>query len=217
MTEIRTQDVSRWLSIWITFRFIRMHVGAHGSCVHSHCSWQLTSKRLNKLIVIRHIGVHSSCVRSNNHVYMLSFPLSGRTNRASLPFPYRPYWCIKWLRLYRNMAGIARLNGWDWNARWKEWECTCAEIKTGVQSKGHKKKSQSQWRLRPDDYKFLTEISQVYWYEVPNPTWCWLIYWHEWCWSWPACQASSAPRDTTWLLHPCQLLHVICELHYAWS
>ena len=45
-----------------------------------------------------HVGTHGSCVRSNNHVYMLSFPLSGRTSRASLQ--------LIWAILMHKMAEI---------------------------------------------------------------------------------------------------------------
>ena len=62
----------------ITVRWIRatawLEVGTHGSCVRFYFSWQLTSKRVNKLIVARHVGTHGPCVRSNKHVHALGNP-----------------------------------------------------------------------------------------------------------------------------------------------
>ena len=53
---------------------VTQHVGTHGSCVRSCFSWQLTSKWVNKLIVARHVGTHGPCVRSNKRVHALGNP-----------------------------------------------------------------------------------------------------------------------------------------------
>ena len=55
-----------------------------------------------------HVGTHGSCVRSNNHVYTLSFPLSGRTSRASLQ--------LIWAILMHKMAEIETQDGRNRNA-----------------------------------------------------------------------------------------------------
>ena len=57
-----------------------------------------------------HVGTHGSCVRSNNHIYMLSFPLSGRTSCASLQ--------LIWAILMHKMAEIVLLYGWNCAAKW---------------------------------------------------------------------------------------------------
>ena len=97
MAHFVAQSGWYWKPIGLIWENSWMHVGTHGLCVRSCFNWQLTRKRLNKLIVSRRTDVRA--VRPYISILIAS-PLFlggvGREDPTSLPalrLPFLPKAC----------------------------------------------------------------------------------------------------------------------------